>query len=256
MGNHFHLVIETPEANLVAGMKWLLSAYTIRFNRRHKEFGHLFSGRYKSLVVDGSTKGYLKTVCDYVHLNPGRAKLLGADQPLQELVWSSYPLYLAKPSRRPAWLRVERLFGEWGIPKDSEAGRRRFGQCMERRRQEDLGEEFARVDRGWFLGDDEFKQELLEQVTAKPGVRHYGEVVQEASETRAEILVREGLKQLKWTEKHLADRRKGDPGKVRLAFELRSKTAMPLAWIADRLKMGSRGYLTFLLYRHNKIANE
>ena len=61
---------------------------------------------------------------------------------------------------------------------------------------------------------------------------------------------------MKWTEKHLAELRKGDPGKVRLAFELRSKTAMPLAWIADRLKMGSRGYLTFLLYRHNKIANE
>ena len=80
MSNHFHLVIETPCANLVAGMKWLLGTYTGRFNRRHQEFGHLFSGRYKALIVDGSASGYLKTVCDYVHLNPARAKALAATE--------------------------------------------------------------------------------------------------------------------------------------------------------------------------------
>src|SRR5947199_10523576 len=51
MSNHFHLVIETPRGNLADGMKWLLGTYTSRFNRRHKEFGHLFSGRYKALVA-------------------------------------------------------------------------------------------------------------------------------------------------------------------------------------------------------------
>ena len=45
MGNHFHLVVETPKGNLVAGMKWLPGTYTARFNQRHKLFGHLFSGR-------------------------------------------------------------------------------------------------------------------------------------------------------------------------------------------------------------------
>jgi REP element-mobilizing transposase RayT len=64
MGNHFHLVLESPLANLVAGMKWFLGTYTSRFNRRHKLLGHLFSGRYKALIVDGSGKGYLRTVCD------------------------------------------------------------------------------------------------------------------------------------------------------------------------------------------------
>lgn len=53
MLNHFHLVVETPQGNLVAGMKWFLGTYTSRFNRRHQLFGHLFSGRYKSLIVDG-----------------------------------------------------------------------------------------------------------------------------------------------------------------------------------------------------------
>jgi len=75
MKTHFHLVVEPPRANLVPGMKWLLSTYTIGFNRRHKVFGHLFSGRYQALPVDGSGSGYLRTACDYVHLNPVRAKL-------------------------------------------------------------------------------------------------------------------------------------------------------------------------------------
>ena len=64
MRNHFHLVVETPSANLVAGMRWLLSTYTNRLHHRQKLFGHLFSGRYKAVIVEGSGKGYLRTACD------------------------------------------------------------------------------------------------------------------------------------------------------------------------------------------------
>jgi REP element-mobilizing transposase RayT len=74
MRNHFHLVLETPNANLVAGMAWLLSTYTIRLKHRHTLFGHVFSGRYKALIVDGDGRGYLRTVCDHGHLNPVRAQ--------------------------------------------------------------------------------------------------------------------------------------------------------------------------------------
>jgi len=81
MPNHFHLVVGTPRGNLVAGMKWFLGTYTARFNRRHKWFRHLFSGRYKALIVVGSGNGYLKTVCDYVHLNPVRANSHAAQSP-------------------------------------------------------------------------------------------------------------------------------------------------------------------------------
>src|ERR1022692_4063006 len=122
MRNHFHLVIETPQPNLVAGMKWLLGTYTSRFNRRHKQFGHLFSGRYKSLIVDGSGSGYLRTVCDSVHLNPVRAKRLRPEQKRRDFAWSSWPDYLKPPEQRPRWLRVDRLLGEIGILKDSLAG--------------------------------------------------------------------------------------------------------------------------------------
>jgi putative transposase len=99
MANHFHMVIETPKANLVAGMKWFLGTYTARFNRRHKLLGHLFSGRYKSLIVDGRGNGYLRTVCDYVHLNPVRAQLEPPEHRLQDYRWSSFGYYLTAPAR-------------------------------------------------------------------------------------------------------------------------------------------------------------
>jgi len=252
MRNHFHLVVETPQANLVAGMKWLLGVYTSRFNRRRQEFGHLFSGRYKALIVDGSGNGYLKTVCDYVHLNPARAKLLKAEQRLSDFAWSSYPQYLAAPSQRPTWLRMDRLLGEWGIPKDSAAGRRVFGERMEARRGENLAKEFKAVERGWCLGGEEFRQELLEQVTTRTGPSLFGAAVQEAVEVHAERLLAAGLKRRGWTEEDVRRRRKGEATKVKLAEELRAKTTMPLAWIAQRLCMGSRGYLTWLLQHRGK----
>ena len=112
---------------------------------------------------------------------------------------------------------------------------------MERRRQEGAGEQLRALERGWFLGDEQFRRELLEQVSARPGPRHFGEAVQEASEAQAERLLVEGLKRLGWTEEVLRAKRKGDASKVALARELRSRTTMPLAWIAERLWMGRRG---------------
>ncbi len=169
MPNHFHLVVETPAANLVAGMKWFLGVYTSGFNRRHKLLGHLFSGRYKSLIVDGSGDGYLKTVCDYVHLNPARAGLIAEDQRLETYRWSSYPLYLQAPSRRPPWLRTERLLGEWSVPADRTSGRRMFAAQMEARRAGEGDQDYKPLRRGWFLGGKQFRKELLAQMAERGG---------------------------------------------------------------------------------------
>ncbi len=76
MSNHYHLLVETPEANLVAGMRWFQSTYTMRFNRRHGLKGHLFQGRYKAMVVDPEERSHLVTLSDYVHLNPIRARMI------------------------------------------------------------------------------------------------------------------------------------------------------------------------------------
>jgi REP element-mobilizing transposase RayT len=239
MGNHFHLVVETPLGNLVDGMKWLLGTYTLRFNRRHKLFGHLFSGRYKSLIVDGSGNGYLKTVCDYVHLNPVRAKLLRPEQKLGEYPWSSYAQYLKPARRREPWLRVERLLGEMRIPKDSPAGRRQFERSMEERRAEATGEEWKGLRRGWYLGDEAFRQELLQAAQAQVGRNHYGVERQETAEQRARRIVGEELKRRGWTEASLSQLRKGDAGKVQIARRLRAETTVTLQWIAAALAMGT-----------------
>ena len=137
------------------------------------------------------------------------------------------------------------MLGEWGIPKDSEAGRRVFAEQMEWRRGEDLRGEFTRVERGWCLGGEEFRRELLEQVDTRPGPSHFGEVVQEAEAVQAEQLVIAGLKRMGWREADLRAQRKGVPRKVALAWQLRAQTTMPLAWIAERLRMGTRNYLAW-----------
>ena len=74
MGNYYHLFIQTPEANLVEGMKWFQNTVTRRFNVRHREWGRLFGDRYKAVVVDGGSPYYYETLWDYIHLNPSRAR--------------------------------------------------------------------------------------------------------------------------------------------------------------------------------------
>ena len=80
MGNHFHLLLETPEANLVSGMRLLLGSFGQGWNRRHQRRGHVFQGRYKSIPVTGeraSDPFQFRVVADYIHLNPARAGLAG-----------------------------------------------------------------------------------------------------------------------------------------------------------------------------------
>lgn len=110
------------------------------------------------------------------------------------------------------------------------------------------------VERGWCLGPETFRKELLEEAgaSAAEGASYYGEIVREAAEARAERLVVEGLKRRKWSQEDLERLRKGDPGKVKLALELRQQTTMPLAWIGARLRMGSAGYVKWLLLQAKK----
>ena len=247
MNNHFHLVVETPQANLVAGMKWFLGTYTGRFNRRHKLFGHLFSGRYKSLIVDGSGNGYLRTVCDYVHLNPVRAKLLRPEQKLGRYRWSSYRDYLRPAGRRPVWMRTGRLLGEMGIPKDGAAGRKQFERLMEQRRGLDDPETFKAVRRGWCFGEKAFREELKEQMGCRMGADHYGQERRETDEQKAERIVVEELKRRGWKEPELTLQPKGHKVKIAIAKRLRKETTMTLKWIAQRLQMGSWTYVFNLL---------
>jgi putative transposase len=246
--NHFHLVVETPQPTLVTGMKWFLGTYTGRFNRRHQLFGHLFSGRYKSLIVDGSGSGYLRTVSEYVHLNPSRARLLKPEQALRAYRWSSWPEYLKTPKKRAGWLRVDRVLGEMGIPKDSVAGRRELERVIEARRGTEEGAAYKPIRRGWFFGEKALKRELLGQMSERLGAEHYGQERQESQLEKAEGVVVAELRRRRWTEATLEERKKGDAEKVRIAVRLRQETLATVRWIAERLQMGSAANVNTLLY--------
>ena len=252
IGNHFHLVLETPKANLVAGMRWFLSTVTARFNRRHKQFGHLFSGRYKSLLVDGESPGYLATVCDYVHLNPARARLLRSRQPLRSYPWSSWPDYLQAPGKRPRWLRVDRLLGEHHIRRDNAAGRRQLESDLEQLRGQGEEERYQAIRRGWCFGGETFRQVLLDRTQGLAGESHHAGLRNESDEDKARRILREELDKLHWSEADLSRHAKGDPRKVQIAQRLRAETSMTLKWIAQEVQMGVWTHVSNRLYHASR----
>jgi REP element-mobilizing transposase RayT len=160
------------------------------------------------------------------------------------------PHYLQEAARRPAWVRVDRLFGEWGIPKDSPAGREQFALQMEARRRAELKGDYE--PGGWCLGSEQFRQELLAQVSELASPRHAGEEIRESAFAKAERVAQEELTALGWTAQDLQGRRKGDAHKVRIAARLRRETTMTLDWIAARLSMGAATHVAALVQRYNR----
>ncbi len=241
MRNHFHMVVETPSPTLVAGMKWMLGAYTQRFNARHRLRGHLFAGRYKALLVDESDDFYLRTVCDYVHLNPVRAGLLALEARMEMFSWSSYPAYLGAARKRPAWLRTDRLLGEHGIVRDDARGRREFSRRMEQQRMEpeEEGGFASQIRRGWRLGAEDFIDRLQDQLTAATRDRHEGAQVRESMRLRGRRIIRHELARAGIEQSELAALPKGAPIKIQIARQLRQSTTLTLKEIAGLLHAGA-----------------
>lgn len=108
MGNHYHLLIETPDGNLSAGMRQLNGVYTQTFNRRHRRVGHVLQGRFKAILVDKDS--YLLELCRYIVLNPLRAKMVKHPR---HYAWSSYRA-TAGLSNPTALLTREWLLSQFG----------------------------------------------------------------------------------------------------------------------------------------------
>ncbi len=248
MGNHYHLLIETPEANLVDGMRWLQGTYTKRFNIHHKQWGHLFQGRYKSLIVD--TDGdYFSTVSNYIHLNPARTECFDLENgKLTDYPWSSYPLFL-RPAKRPDWLAVERTLGNLGLSDDS-AGRAKYRQHLQRRMLEiacsekpwEADARWAAIRRGWCFGSDEFRGRMVEALDGvMKGKRRDSFVGDEAKKhdmLEAQRLFDGGIKTFKLSPVDLPELKKSDPRKKVIAWYIRKNTSVRNEWIARQVQMG------------------
>jgi hypothetical protein len=142
---------------------------------------------------------------------------------------------------------VDRVLGEFGIPGDTRAGRRRFEQAMEKRRFEANGEDYKGLERGWYFGAQEFREELLAQARGRIGPNHFGQERRELAEDRATRLVGERLAELRMTPAQLQSLPASAGVKVELARQLRRETTMSLKWIAQQLGIGSWKYLSNLL---------
>ena len=116
MGNHYHLVVETPDANLSRGMRQLNGVYTQRFNRRHGRSGHVFQGRYKSILEERDA--YLLELARYVVLNPVRARLV---RRAEDWRWSSYGATTGLATC-PEWLQTDWLLRQFA-PRRARARR-------------------------------------------------------------------------------------------------------------------------------------
>ncbi len=260
MGNHYHLMIETPEANLVEGMKWLQNAYTRRFNVRHLQWGRLFGDRYKSVLVEGEGS-YYETLLDYIHLNPARAKLINplAGQGLLDYGWSSLAAgYVLGPKKRPKWLAVGHGLRAFGFA-DTVSGRRAFVERLERRilveglemagiptLAAEVDKRMSHLQRGWYWGSREFAARVLkigQSDLKKP--RHAGDLcakeIRAHGEQEARRLIAEGLAAAGLRAEDLAKRPGSDPIKAVLAEMVWSRTSVNMEWIAQALKMRSAG---------------
>ena len=111
MTNHYHLLIETPDANLSKGMRQLNGVYTQRFNRTHARVGHVFQGRFKAILVDKDS--YLLELARYVVLNPLRAKMV---RRLERWQWSSYPATCGQAAK-PDWLQVDFVLAQFATQR-------------------------------------------------------------------------------------------------------------------------------------------
>lgn len=239
MRNHYHLAVETPEGNLVAGMQWLQATFANRFNTMRGEQGHLFQGRYKALLVEEGDP--LGMVSHYIHLNPVRAHVLTAGR-LGEYRYSSY-WYLNHPKQRPAGLRLDLVLAAAGGLADTPAGWKSYADYLAWQAEEGpIGKSKAYVSlsKGWALGSAEFKATLVRDHALAATTRAWE--TQGAQEVRLEKWRTEleyCLRRLRKRPNQAAADRKSAAWKVAVAHYLKQRTQASNRWLCDTLHMGT-----------------
>jgi REP element-mobilizing transposase RayT len=160
MGNHYHLLLRTRRPNLSKCMQWFGVTYTNRFNALNAHSGHLFQGRFKSMIVQNDA--YLLRLSYYIHRNPVRA---GIVERLADYRWSSYPVY-ACGRKAPAWLNTDLLLSQFVNAADPHLAYRRAAKAYSKE-EERLWEDFRH---GFILGSEKFVEAI--KASYLPAVPH------------------------------------------------------------------------------------
>jgi REP element-mobilizing transposase RayT len=256
MSNHYHLLLGTPEGNLVKAMQWLQGTYTARFNARQRLRGHLFQGRYKAIAVDSDEPEYARVVSDYIHLNPARAGMLEGERPeLMRYRWSSFP-GICKGRDLPQWLNGESVlwWHHWKIGRSRD--RRDYAAYLEKRAMECLDEktrkwqeeEWEPLRRGWFIGSGEFRDRLQKMVSGVVGERKrksfHGEALTGHDEGEARRLLERALECLGIDLGAVEAMKKSDVRKQALAWLIKSNAVVGDEWVCQNLGMGDRSNIS------------
>lgn len=165
MGNHFHLIVEAPKANLSEFMRHFNVSYTAYYNRRHRRVGHLYQGRFKAILVEADS--YLLELSRYVHLNPvrvGRMRALGYKERLKSLrhyPWSSLAGYLESRKRKP-WVVYKEVLGYVG------GSRERYDRFIREGLQGGYATPWEEVKGQVVLGEEGFWQRISNKWQKQP----------------------------------------------------------------------------------------
>jgi len=154
MDNHYHLLIETPEPNLSRGMQYLNGVYTQWSNRKHRRYGHLFQGRFKSIVVE--KESHLLELARYIVLNPVRA---GLARSARDWRWSSYRA-TAGQTDVPDFLSTDWLLSQFG--RSRRAATRAYRAFVKQGRGVDVWEDGVS---GVLMGSERFIQAMRPLLT-------------------------------------------------------------------------------------------
>lgn len=241
MSNHFHLALETPEGNLVAGMQWLQATFTNRYNRFRNQAGHgsIFQGRYKALIVEpGPALGML---CHYLHLNPVRAGIVPVAR-LGEWRWSSYRWIKAK-AQRPAWLRVETALWDAGELGDQPEGWAAYDRYLKWQAEDGpagKGPAYVSMSQGWALGTERFKTALTKDFDLAATARAWETTgAREMKNIQSDQQLRACLRVVGKARAKVEGEAKGAPWKIAVAAWMKQHTEASNSWLAERLGMGS-----------------
>ena len=153
MTNHYHLLVETADANLGKGMRQLNGNFTQAINRKHKRVGHLFQGRYKAILVDKDT--YLLELSRYIVLNPIRANMV---QSVDNWPWSNWHSVMGLTAS-PSWLATDVLLGMFA--KNRKAAREKYAAFVQQGKGVPV---WDKLSNQIFLGNDDFVQTHLAQL--------------------------------------------------------------------------------------------
>lgn len=156
MDNHYHLLVETPEANISQAVHWLNASYAVYFNIKRNRSGHLFQGRFKAFLVNAEE--YLHVLSRYIHLNPVRAKL--AAKP-EDYKWSSYNALIGK-AKKPEWMEVHYLLGHFH--KTQKKAMRLLQHYCEEYTAETLTDPSKDAVQGFIVGGAHFVQWIQEKL--------------------------------------------------------------------------------------------